>query len=173
VTPDELPVRIDNAIRQLGSPFIYSSVEEAEMMCARAILRPFFLSRLQRPRQRERYRALIGKESLRAWLVAHPGSAIALLTHASLRIRDLSDELRASMSSAYERVARFIEQVAVLEPSSGERIVHAMPATSHIARMLGISRERTSNILNELTRGGYIESRGRSLLVRRPLPESY
>lgn len=116
---------------------------------------------------------LICKDSLRTWLVAHPSSAIALLTHASLRIRDLSDELRASMSSAYERVARFIQQVAVLEPSSGERIVHAMPATSHIGRMLGISRERTSNILNELTRGGYIEARGRSLLVRRPLPESY
>jgi CRP/FNR family cyclic AMP-dependent transcriptional regulator len=116
---------------------------------------------------------LIDKESLRTWLVAHPRSALALLTHSSLRIRDLTDELRASMSSAYERVARFIEQVAVLEPSSGERIVHAMPATSHIARMLGISRERTSNILNALTRGGYIESRGRSLLLRRPLPESY
>jgi CRP-like cAMP-binding protein len=48
---------------------------------------------------------LIGKESLRAWLFAHPSSAIALLTHASFRIRDLSDELRASMSSAYERVS--------------------------------------------------------------------
>jgi CRP-like cAMP-binding protein len=91
---------------------------------------------------------VIDKENLRAWLVAHPGCAIALLGHAALRIRDLSDELRASMSSAYERVARFIQQVAVLEPSTGdgptparagrrarERIVHAMPAPSHIARM--------------------------------------
>jgi CRP-like cAMP-binding protein len=114
---------------------------------------------------------LIGQERLVAWLVENPRSGIALLRHASMRIRDLSEDLRASMSSAYERVARFIQQVAVVD---GEhRVVRVMPPTVQLARMLGISRERTSHILNELSRGGYIELKGRSLYIKRELPDTY
>ena len=116
---------------------------------------------------------LISQDRLVAWLHENPVSAIALLRHASLRIRDLSEDLRASMSSAYERVARFIQQMAVADGGNGLRVVRMMPPIAQLARMLGISRERTSHILNELTRGGYVELRGRSLLVKRPLPESY
>jgi CRP-like cAMP-binding protein len=116
---------------------------------------------------------VIGQERLVAWLDDNPRSAIAMLRHAAMRIRDLSEDLRASMSSAYERVARFIQQIAAPDPTLGMSVVRVMPPIAQLARMLGISRERTSQILNELTRGGYVELRGRSLQVKRPLPESY
>jgi CRP/FNR family transcriptional regulator, cyclic AMP receptor protein len=116
---------------------------------------------------------LISQQRFLSWLVENPQCAIALLRHASVRIRDLSEDLRASMSSAYERVARFVQQVAVEDKQLGCPVVHVMPAVAQLARMLGISRERTSQILNELTRGGYVEPRGRSLLVKRPLPDAY
>lgn len=107
------------------------------------------------------------------WLLENPKCAIGLLRHANLRVRDLSEDLRASMSSAYERVARFVQQVAAADVSLGCPVVRVMPPVAQLARMLGISRERTSHILNELTRGGYVEARGRSLLVKRPLPDAW
>ena len=116
---------------------------------------------------------LISHERFVSWLVEHPSCAIVLLRHATLRIRDLSEDLRASMSSAYERVARFIQQVAVDDGPVGCPVVRSMPPVVQLARMLGISRERTSHILNELTRGGYVELRGHSLLVKRPLPDAW
>lgn len=116
---------------------------------------------------------LISHQRFVAWLVENPQCAIVMLRHASLRIRDLSEDLRASMSSAYERVARFIQHVAIEDPLLGCPVVRVMPPVAQLARMLGISRERNSHILNELTRGGYVEPRGRSLLVKRPLPDTW
>jgi len=111
---------------------------------------------------------LISHERFVGWLIEHPSCAIALLRHATLRIRDLSEALRASMSSVYERVARFVQQVAIHDAAVDCPVVRLMPPVAQLARMLGISRERTSHILNELTRGGYVEPRGRTLLVKRP-----
>lgn len=94
------------------------------------------------------------------WLRENPERGIAMLRHASMRVRDLSDELRASMSTAYERVVRFIMQVATTN-AEGERLVRDMPPIAQLARMLGISRERTSLIISDLGKGGFVEWRGR------------
>lgn len=115
---------------------------------------------------------VISSDRLLGWLRANPEGSIAMLRHASMRIRDLSDDLRASMSSAYERVVRFIMQVARTN-AEGELLVQDMPSIAQLARMLGISRERTSLIVSDLVKGGFLEWRGHSLLVRRSLPEAY
>lgn len=114
---------------------------------------------------------VIDGKNFEDWLVENPRVALALLGHASARIRDLSGDLRASTSSAYARVARYLTQAAVHE--SGQLVVRDMPPTKQLARRLGISRERTSQILNDLERGGFIETRGSVLVIKRPLPESY
>jgi CRP/FNR family cyclic AMP-dependent transcriptional regulator len=116
---------------------------------------------------------VVTHEHFDRWLLEHPGCCVALLRHAAKRTQDLSDDLRASMSSAYERVVRFLEHLAVHRPDSEVRVIAAMPSHTQLARMLEISRERTSQILNELARGGYVQAHGRILLLKRDLPASY
>lgn len=114
---------------------------------------------------------MVSQTLLNSWLESHPRVAIALLRHATWRIRDLSAELRSSRTRAYERFVGFLKKQAVKQGDSW--VINNMPSNSELAQQFNLSRRHMINITKALREGGYIEVRDRTLILKRDLPPNY
>jgi CRP/FNR family transcriptional regulator, cyclic AMP receptor protein len=101
----------------------------------------------------------LDREAFEKHLSAHPSTALAILAEMSRRLRH-ADEVIGNLAllDVYGRVARTIRELA---QTQGER-----PTQQEIAGLIGTARETVSRALNEFTRRGLLEMRGKQILVR-------
>ena len=89
-----------------------------------------------------------------------------------VRLRRADESIgNLALLDVFGRVARFLMEKAEEE---GEDIpegtlIRKMPTQQHIASRIGTSRETVSRALSEFQRRGFIEQRGRGMLVRKEL----
>jgi CRP/FNR family cyclic AMP-dependent transcriptional regulator len=74
-----------------------------------------------------------------------------------------------ALMDVYGRVARLLLEMA--EDIDGEKLVVKKLSKQDIAKMIGASREMVSRVMKDLEQGGYIETRGRSIVLRENVPQ--
>jgi CRP/FNR family cyclic AMP-dependent transcriptional regulator len=81
------------------------------------------------------------------------------------RLREADQKIGSlALMDVYGRVARHLLQMA--EEVDGEKVVVKKLSKQDIAKMVGASREMVSRVMKDLQLGGYIEVRGRSIVLR-------
>lgn len=101
-------------------------------------------------------------------LEKHPKIAIALLQELATRLRKSDQQIEGlSLSDAENRIgmtiSRLAEELGVIK--MGQVVIHNLPYQQDIANMAGTSRETVSRMLTLLQRKGYIQKRGRKLII--------
>ena len=116
--------------------------------------------------------AVISKNDFINWLMNNPDVAITLLGVLSEKIRHLTDKVRQmALSNVYERAVKALQEMAVVEGNAS--IIHNRPTQQELASMVGASREMINKIMHELTKGGYIEIKDKTLIINKKLPTSW
>jgi CRP/FNR family cyclic AMP-dependent transcriptional regulator len=81
------------------------------------------------------------------------------------RLREADQKIGSlALMDVYGRVARLLLELA--EEVEGEKVVVKKLSKQDIAKMIGASREMVSRVMKDLELGGYIETRGRSIVLR-------
>ncbi len=101
-------------------------------------------------------------------LERHPKIAIVLLQEMAMRLRRSDQQIEGlSLSDAENRIAmsllRLAEDLGVIK--QGQVVIENLPYQQDIANMAGTSRETVSRMLTLLQRKGYIQKRGRQLII--------
>jgi len=101
-------------------------------------------------------------------LEKHPKIAINLLQELARRLRKSDQQIEGlSLSDAENRIAmsiiRLAEDLGVIK--MGQVVIENLPYQQDIANMAGTSRETVSRMLNLLQRKGFIQKKGRKLII--------
>jgi CRP/FNR family cyclic AMP-dependent transcriptional regulator len=81
------------------------------------------------------------------------------------RLREADKKIGSlALMDVYGRVARLLLEMS--ENVDGQKIVTKKLAKQDIAKMIGASREMVSRVMKDLQEGGYIETRGNTILIR-------
>ena len=81
------------------------------------------------------------------------------------RLREADRKIGSlALMDVYGRVARLLLEIA--EDIDGEKVVVNKLSKQDIAKMIGASREMVSRVMKDLQLGGYLEVRGRSVVLR-------
>mgnify|MGYP001568889267 FL=1 len=81
------------------------------------------------------------------------------------RLREADQKIGSlALMDVYGRVARLLLEMA--EDIDGEKVVVKKLSKQDIAKMIGASREMVSRVMKDLQLGGYVEVRGRSIVLR-------
>jgi len=101
-------------------------------------------------------------------LEKHPKIAISLLQELAFRLRKSDQQIEGlSLSDAESRIAmtitRLAEELGMIR--MGQVIIENLPYQQDIANMAGTSRETVSRMLKTLERKGFIQKRGRRLII--------
>jgi CRP/FNR family cyclic AMP-dependent transcriptional regulator len=80
------------------------------------------------------------------------------------RLREADRKIGSlALMDVYGRVARLLLEMA--EDIGGEKVIVKKLSKQDIAKMIGASREMVSRVMKDLQLGGYIEVRGRSVIL--------
>ncbi|MHB8668619.1 MAG: Crp/Fnr family transcriptional regulator [Burkholderiales bacterium] len=81
------------------------------------------------------------------------------------RLREADRKIGSlALMDVYGRVARLLLEMA--EDVNGEKVVVNKLSKQDIAKMIGASREMVSRVMKDLQLGGYLEVRGRAIVLR-------
>lgn len=103
---------------------------------------------------------------------SYPTIAINVMTEVCVRLRRADESIgNLALLDVYGRVARFLMELCDEE---GEEVpegilLRKMPTQQHVASRIGTSRETVSRALSEFQRRGFVEQRGKGMLVREEL----
>ena len=116
--------------------------------------------------------AIISKADFEDFLHEHPQTMLKILQQAFARLRALTETVSSlALLDVYGRVARLLLQSA--EDEDGVRVVKQAMTQQDMANHIGSSREMVSRILKDLKAGGYIETRGKQIIIRHTLPHAW
>lgn len=114
----------------------------------------------------------LGRREFLKAIRSYPTIAINVMTEMCVRLRRADESIgNLALLDVYGRVARFLIERAEEEGEEVEDgiVIKKMPTQQHIASRIGTSRETVSRALSEFQRRGFIEQRGRGMLVRKEL----
>jgi CRP/FNR family transcriptional regulator, cyclic AMP receptor protein len=84
----------------------------------------------------------------------------------------LTDKVKQmALSNVYERMIIALQEMAVLD--GDQRVIHDRPSQEDLAKMIGASREMVNKIMQELTKGGYVTSHDKTMVINKKLPSSW
>ncbi len=113
---------------------------------------------------------VLHRADFRRYLADNPDAAFGVMTELCTRIRK-ADEIIGNLAllDVHGRVAHMLLDLA---KSDGEQVVEGTlirdrPTQQNIASMVGTSRETVSRALSEFAKRGYIELRGKDILIKR------
>jgi CRP-like cAMP-binding protein len=99
-----------------------------------------------------------------------PAAALNIMGELSRRLRR-ADELISNLAllDVYSRVAHILIDLAKRDGEEVEEgtLIRERPTQQDIASMIGTSRETVSRVLSEFQRRGFVEMRGREILLSR------
>jgi len=112
---------------------------------------------------------VVARSDLEAFLSAHPDFAMGLIRKLIARVRVLTDNVKSlALQDVYGRVTRLLQELAVEQ--DGKMVVAEKLTQMEMASRIGASREMVSRIFKDLARGGYIETAGRQIIIKKKLP---
>jgi CRP-like cAMP-binding protein len=114
----------------------------------------------------------LGRREFLQALRSYPTIAINVMTEVCVRLRRADESIgNLALLDVYGRVARYLLERCEEEGEQGQEgfIIKKLPTQQNIASHIGTSRETVSRALSEFQRRGFIEQRGKGLLVREGL----
>jgi CRP/FNR family cyclic AMP-dependent transcriptional regulator len=113
--------------------------------------------------------SVLSRNELREHIARNPDFAIYLISHLIKRTRNSTNNIKTlALMDVYGRVARFLLNLAVEQ--DGKMVVPEKFTHQEIAEHVGSSREMITRILKDLSTGGYIEVRDRTITMNRRPP---
>jgi CRP/FNR family cyclic AMP-dependent transcriptional regulator len=107
----------------------------------------------------------ISKKDFKRCLTENSDLSLTVMRGLVKRLREADQKIGSlALMDVYGRVARLLLQMA--EDVDGEKVVVKKLSKQDIAKMIGASREMVSRVMKDLELGGYIEARGRSIVLR-------
>lgn len=107
----------------------------------------------------------ISKVDFKRTLAENSDLSLTVMRGLVKRLREADQKIGSlALMDVYGRVARLLLQMA--EDVDGEKVVVKKVSKQDIAKMIGASREMVSRVMKDLELGGYIEVRGRSIVLR-------
>jgi CRP/FNR family transcriptional regulator, cyclic AMP receptor protein len=107
----------------------------------------------------------IAKRDFKKCLAEQFEMAMAVMRGLVKRLREADRKIGSlALMDVYGRVARLLLEMA--DDVDGEKMVVKKMSKQDIAKMIGASREMVSRVMKDLQLGGYIEVRGRSIVLR-------
>lgn len=107
----------------------------------------------------------ISKVDFKRTLAENSDLSLTVMRGLVKRLREADQKIGSlALMDVYGRVARLLLQMA--EDVDGEKVVVKKLSKQDIAKMIGASREMVSRVMKDLELGGYIEVRGRSVVLR-------
>ena len=115
---------------------------------------------------------IISKNDFKYWLVSHPDVAMGLLSELSEKIRHLTEKVKQmALSNVYERTIKVLQDMAIKEGDIF--VIDNKPTQQELANMVGSSREMINKVIKELTKGGYIVIKDKTLRIENKPPASW
>jgi CRP/FNR family cyclic AMP-dependent transcriptional regulator len=116
--------------------------------------------------------AIITQTDFKKWLLNHPEVALNLIQDPAKTVQRLTGKVKQlALSNVYERTVEALLEMAVKDEDS--LVIHKKPTQQELANMVGASREMINKIMMELTKGGYIFIKNKTLRIERKLPTSW
>lgn len=114
----------------------------------------------------------LGRKEFLQVLRSYPSLAINVMTELCVRLRRADESIgNLALLDVYGRVARYLLELCDEEGEAVAegQVLKQIPTQQHIAARIGTSRETVSRALSEFQRRGFVEPRGKGLLVREGL----
>jgi CRP/FNR family cyclic AMP-dependent transcriptional regulator len=116
--------------------------------------------------------AVVTRITIRDHIAKHPEFAFDLLARVIRRARRATANVKnLALLDVYGRVRHLFDDLAV--ERDGVRIIPEKLTHQEIADRVGSSREMISRLLKDLERGGYLESEGRVITLKKRLPPAW
>jgi CRP/FNR family cyclic AMP-dependent transcriptional regulator len=113
---------------------------------------------------------VLRREQFTEHIAKSPTTALNVMSELSLRLRR-ADEIISNLAllDVYSRVAHIMIDLAKRDGQEVEEgiLIREKPTQQDIASMIGTSRETVSRVLSEFQRRGFVEMRGREILLSR------
>jgi CRP/FNR family cyclic AMP-dependent transcriptional regulator len=114
--------------------------------------------------------AVVTRHTLREFIAEHPEFAFELLAKVIRRARAATvGAKQLALNDVYGRLVALLNGQSVPR-ADGQREITERLTHRDMAERLGCSREMVSRLMKDLETGGYVESTGASLLMKKPLP---
>ena len=106
----------------------------------------------------------ISKADFKRSLAENSDLSLMVMRGLVKRLREADRKIGSlALMDVYGRVARLLLEMA--EDIEGEKVIVKKLSKQDIAKMIGASREMVSRVMKDLQLGGYIEVRGRSVVL--------
>ena len=117
--------------------------------------------------------AIIQKKAFVAWLKANPEDAMLGVMRGMTRlIRNLTDNVKGlALCDVYTRLAKTLHELAVVQ--NDELVILEKVSHQELANKIGASREMISKIMKDLSVGGYLSIKGKTIYILKPLPAGW
>lgn len=113
---------------------------------------------------------ILRRDQFREHIKNSPSTALNVMAELSRRLRR-ADEIIGNLATldVYGRVAHIMIDLAKRDGVATEDgiLIEERPTQQEIASMIGTSRETVSRVLSEFQRRGFLETRGRAILLSR------
>ena len=107
----------------------------------------------------------ISKRDFKTCLAENFDMAMAVMRGLVRRLREADRKIGSlALLDVYGRVARLLLDMS--EDVNGQKMVTKRLPKQDIAKMIGASREMVSRVMKDLQMGGYIETRGSTIILR-------
>lgn len=116
--------------------------------------------------------AVVRMAEFREFISLHPDFLFSLLGKLIRRSRVVMRNLKSiALLDVYGRLAQLLTDLA--EDVNGQKVILEPLTQQEIANRIGCSREMVSKVMRDLTAGGYVEISRTSVVIKRPLPNSW
>jgi CRP/FNR family cyclic AMP-dependent transcriptional regulator len=116
--------------------------------------------------------AIVNKQHLRDFLLAHPEFALNIILKLIHRVRATTESVKSlALSDVYGRMARLL--TALARPVDGRMVVPEKLTHQEIADRVGASRDMIGKLLKDLIAGGYLAVEDRTIVLLKKLPPGW
>jgi CRP/FNR family cyclic AMP-dependent transcriptional regulator len=113
---------------------------------------------------------VVERDTLRELIRDHPDFAFALIERIIRRARMAMNSTRnMALLDAYGRLTQALEAIALPPGADGSRET-APVSQAELASRVGCSREMVSRLMNDLAKGGYVETSRRRIVLKKKFP---
>jgi CRP/FNR family transcriptional regulator, cyclic AMP receptor protein len=116
--------------------------------------------------------AIVNRQHLRDFLLAHPDFALNLILKLIHRVRMTTESAKSlALSDVYGRLARLLNTLA--KPIDGRNVVPEKLTHQEIADRVGASRDMVGKLMKDLVAGGYAVVEERTIVLLKKLPPGW
>lgn len=113
---------------------------------------------------------IITKRDFQHCLADHPEMSYSLIR--ARQVRALTERVKSlALMDVYGRIARTLLQLA--QEKDGKLVIEQRLTHQDIANMVGASREMASRIFKDLTGGGYLSIKNKTIMINEELPPGW